>query len=96
MTDSRTLDSRTLELVLDAIAEFEFDWYEEHPEGRYTEEHYNEYKAAKFEYVEQYLMDYERAAAERRKQFIEDYENDPEVQYGWYQQDLIDMRRRER
>lgn len=73
MTDSRTLDSRTLELVLDAIAEFEFDWYEKHPEGSYTEEHYNEYKAAKFEYVEQYLMDYERAAAERRVQFIEDY-----------------------
>ena len=37
----------------------------------------------------------EREAAEAREQFIEDYENSPETQYGWAQQDLIDMRRRE-
>lgn len=39
--------------------------------------------------------DCERIIAEEYQQIIEDYENDPEVQYGWYQQDLIDMRRRE-
>lgn len=39
--------------------------------------------------------DCERIAAEEEEQFFEDYENDPEVQYGWYQQDLIDLRRRE-
>lgn len=27
---------------------------------------------------------------------VEDYEDDLEVQYGWYQQDIIDMYRRER
>lgn len=37
-----------------------------------------------------------REAAEAREQFIEDYENSPETQYGWAQQDLIDLRRRER
>ena len=39
--------------------------------------------------------DCERIAAEEHEQFLEDYLNDPEVQYGWYQQDIIDMRRRE-
>lgn len=36
-----------------------------------------------------------REIAEAEKQFLEDYCNDPEVQYGWHQQDLIDMRHRE-
>jgi hypothetical protein len=36
-----------------------------------------------------------RELEEERKQFIEDYENSPETLYGWAQQDLIDMRRRE-
>ena len=39
--------------------------------------------------------DCERIAAEEHEQFLEDYKNDLEVQYGWYQQDMIDMRRRE-
>jgi len=39
--------------------------------------------------------DCERQLAEAEQEFIEDYENSPEVQYGWHQQDLIDMRRRE-
>ena len=38
----------------------------------------------------------EREAVEEREQMIDDYENDPGVQYGWYQQDMIDLRRRER
>jgi hypothetical protein len=33
--------------------------------------------------------------AQAEADFIEEYENRPDVQYGWYQQDLIDMRRRE-
>ena len=37
-----------------------------------------------------------REIAETYEQFLEDYNNDPEVQYGWHQQDLIDMRRREK
>lgn len=39
--------------------------------------------------------DCERIASEEYEQFLEDYENDPEVQAGWRNQDLIDMRRRE-
>lgn len=39
--------------------------------------------------------DCERIIAEDYENFLEDYENNPEVQYGWYQQDIIDMRRRE-
>lgn len=35
-------------------------------------------------------------AAERHEQMIEDYMNDPMVQYGWAQQDLIDQYRMER
>ena len=38
----------------------------------------------------------ERLAAEEAAQLIEDYENDPIVQEGWRQQDIIDMYRRER
>ena len=37
-----------------------------------------------------------RIAAEEYEQFLEAYENNPEVQYGWHQQDIIDMYRRER
>jgi hypothetical protein len=40
--------------------------------------------------------DCERELSEERTQFIEDYENSPETHCGWAQQDLIDMRRRER
>ena len=36
-----------------------------------------------------------REAAEAEAEFIEEYENRPDVQYGWHQQDLIDLRRRE-
>ena len=38
----------------------------------------------------------ERIIAEENERFIEDYMNDPEVHYGWHQQDMIDLRRRER
>lgn len=37
-----------------------------------------------------------RYEEERSRQFYEDYYSNPEVQYGWHQQDLIDMYRRER
>lgn len=33
---------------------------------------------------------------EAERDFMEDYENDPLVQDGWHQQDLIDMYRMER
>ena len=39
--------------------------------------------------------DCERVTEENHKRFLEDYENNPEVQHGWHQQDIIDMRRRE-
>ena len=44
---------------------------------------------------EEALQEWENAVAERHQQFIEDYYDDPEVQYGWHQQDLIDQRRME-
>lgn len=37
-----------------------------------------------------------RAMAEAEEDFFEAYENDPVVQEGWHQQDIIDMYRRER
>ena len=89
-------DEKKLEVILDAIEEFECEWYEKHPEGSYTAIHYQEYRREKQYFVEDYLEEYEREAAEAEAQFIEDYENDPEIQYGWRQQDLIDLRRRER
>ena len=36
------------------------------------------------------------AMAEAEEAFMESYEDDPVVQYGWHQQDIIDMYRRER
>lgn len=36
-----------------------------------------------------------REIAEAHEQFLEDYYNDPEIQAGWRNQDLIEMRRRE-
>ena len=40
--------------------------------------------------------DCERIAAEEYQQWQEDYYNDPEVQAGWRNQDLCEMRWRER
>ena len=40
--------------------------------------------------------DCERIAAEEAERKRQEYENDPIVQYGWYQQDIIDMYRREK
>lgn len=45
---------------------------------------------------EEALGEWERAVAERHERFLEDYYNDAEVQYGWYQQDMIDQRWMER
>ena len=39
--------------------------------------------------------DCERITAEEHERFLEDYYNSQEVQAGWHQQDMIDMRRRE-
>ena len=35
-------------------------------------------------------------AEQDRLDRLEEYYNDPEVQFGWYQQDIIDTYRRER
>lgn len=40
--------------------------------------------------------EWERYLAEKREQFLERYYNDPLVQEGWRQQDLIEMYRREK
>ena len=37
-----------------------------------------------------------RFLAREEEERIEAYEDDPEIQYGWYQQDLIDCYRYER
>ena len=37
----------------------------------------------------------ERIVVEEYEDFLEDYYDNPETQYGWYQQDIIEMRRRE-
>ena len=42
------------------------------------------------------LGEWSRIQAERKARFYEDYYNDPIVQAGWAQQDVIDMYRRER
>lgn len=42
------------------------------------------------------LEELNRAQAEAEATFIEEYESRPDVCYGWYQQDIIDMYRRER
>lgn len=42
------------------------------------------------------LNEWEIACAEQQAQAIEDYENDPMTWEGWHQQDMIDLRYRER
>ena len=42
------------------------------------------------------VLEWDRYQAEERERRYDEYMNDPEVQYGWYQQDIIDMRTRER
>lgn len=44
------------------------------------------------EALNEFLQDLEQD----REDFIEEYENDGAVQYGWHQQDMIDLRRMER
>lgn len=40
--------------------------------------------------------EWERYLAEKQEQFLERYYNDPLIQDGWRQQDLIEMYRREK
>ena len=42
------------------------------------------------------IAEWQKMEARRRERFIEDYENDPYVQAGWTQQDLIDLHYLER
>lgn len=46
--------------------------------------------------TEEALDEWERARNEREQAFFEDYYSRPDVCAGWAQQDLIDMRMRER
>jgi hypothetical protein len=48
------------------------------------------------EVIQETVDDVNKAIAERKRNFYEDYNNDPIVQDGWHQQDIIDMYRRER
>ena len=41
-------------------------------------------------------LEYCRAVEEEKERRLEEYYNDPIVDYGWHQQDIIDMYRRER
>ena len=45
---------------------------------------------------EEAIREWHRAEADRAEAWMEAYDDDPEVQYGWHQQDVIDMYRRER
>lgn len=44
--------------------------------------------------LERIEREYLRECSERRKEWLDDYYQ--ETAYGWYQQDIIDMYRRER
>ena len=44
----------------------------------------------------QAMQELTRYMNESRNRFVEDYYNDPIVQDGWHQQDIIDMYRMER
>ena len=46
--------------------------------------------------LEDALDEWDRIQNEKSRRFIEAYEDDPTVQYGWYQQDMIDLRYIER
>ena len=46
--------------------------------------------------AEEAEQEWNEAVAERHERFIESYYNDPYVQEGWAQQDVIDMYRAER
>ena len=45
---------------------------------------------------QQAMQELTRYMNESRNRFVEDYYNDPLVQEGWHQQDIIDMYRMER
>ena len=51
-----------LELVLEAIKEFELDWYNRHPDGKYTQEHWDEYQQEKQEWIDDYALPTEKGA----------------------------------
>ena len=51
------------EAILNALEEFELDWYKKHPEGSYTDTHYSEFKAAKLEYLNGYMKEWNIAEA---------------------------------
>lgn len=81
-----------LDLVLEVIKEFELDWYNRHPDGKYVQEHWDEYQQEKREWINEWL----RAEAEAEKERIELLEEEQE-RNGFYRfQDEMDMWRRER
>jgi len=46
--------------------------------------------------LDEALNEWAEIQEERHRRFIEDYESRADVQYGWYQEDMIDLRYRER
>lgn len=64
----------------------------------YVEQHYEELaqqvKAEVRQAIDEAERDWYRGEEERRQAWLDDYYE--ETSYGWYQQDIIDMYRRER
>ena len=80
-----------LELVLEAVKEFELEWYHKHPDGKYTQEHWEEYQQEKKEWVD----DWCRSAYQAHKERVELLEEEQEHN-GFYRfQDEMEMWRRE-
>lgn len=88
-----------LEVILDADEEFDTEWYKEH-DYNYTDNHFTEYKERKKQFIKDYLheaeIEYFRAMEYQMEYQADDYFSRGDVQYGWYQQDMIDLRRIER
>lgn len=64
----------------------------------YVDQHYNELLPKVIEEVREAVdeaeRDYHREMAQQRQDWLDDYYQ--ETAYGWHQQDIIDMYRRER
>lgn len=84
------------DIIVEVSVDFEHEMQRRYGGSVEAEKHVFEWADEYRSLIDKTIRDYQRAEAEAQEQFLEDYYNDPEVQYGWYQQDLIDMRRRER
>lgn len=85
-------EEQRLNTMIDAVGEFEREWYRIHPDGKYVAEHWDEYQMEKREFIDEYM----RNAEESWDEQIEMLEEEQHKNGFYVFQDMMEMYRYER